>query len=670
VITLAASAIALLIAGVHLAKICDGDGGGVESSATRAVRAALCAFAILVVVAATLGASGRLDAGHALVVSILVAVAVVTWERRRRVSQGVSGAARAAGEAWSVADVALAMALAAALAGRLWVGLHPGFALYDTLSYHLHTPVTWMHDRRLEIVPAVFGDPAPAYAPGNLELWFWFLMAPLRSDALAATGQLPFAALAALAIVAIVREAGGQRSAGLAAALAFLLVPEIWRQAPSAMTDLGMAALLLSSLPFAVRLSRTGAAGDLLPCAAALGLGLGTKTVAIVLALPFALLAVLAVRRGSRRAAAAGGRSRQAGALTAALLVVLATGGFWYARNLWLTGNPIYPVSTLGLPGLYGQAAMRAWDYHLPLADLGALGAMLTAAGVGFAVTAALGLLRARPAFELPIAALGLALFWLAVPYQESRFLFATFGLGAVALGRAAVRPPAWLGWGAVALALGGELLEFPTPDRLALIPAAALGAGLAVAGRRLAPGLRRAAAATGAIALVAAAGTAIAVGLARAEAPHYALGEEIDQAWAWFGARVHDARVAYTGSNLAFPLAGRHLSNRVAYVNVAGGPRDLLPDFARRRSPGGGTATPEPAPYREGADFDTWLRNLRTDGSQVLFVSAMYPIVQRNVTADGEGFPIERAWADAHPRLFSLRYGSPAARIYAVAPP
>jgi hypothetical protein len=298
---------------------------------------------------------------------------------------------------------------------------------------------------------------------------------------------------------------------------------------------------------------------------------------------------------------------------------------------------------------------------------------MLTAAGMGFGLAATLGLLRVRPPLELAIATLGLALFWIAVPYQESRFLFATFGLGAVALGRAAARPPAWLGWGAVGLAIAGALLEFPTPDRLALIPAAALGAGLAAAGRRLAPGLRRAAAATAALALVAAAGTAIAVGLARAraEAPHYALGEEIDQAWAWFGAQVHDARVAYAGSNLAFPLAGRGLSNRVAYVNVAGGPRDLLHDFARRPSPAGGVATtPEPAPYREGADFETWLRNLRADGSQLLFVSAMYPIVQRNVAADGEGFPIERAWADAHPGLFSLRYGSPAARIYAVAPP
>lgn len=666
---LTGSSIALMVAGIGLARIDNGDGGPRESSATFAVRAALCAFATLVVVEAALGAVGWLDARIALVVWLALAAAVVICGRRRLVHRRAAEDGGTAQEAWSVADVALAAALLAALAGRLWAGLHPEIALYDTLSYHLHAPATWMHDRRLEIVPAVFGDPAPAYAPGNLELWFWLLMAPLRSDTLAAVGQLPFAGMAVLAVAATVRESGGDRGAALAAGLAFLLVPEIWRQAPTAMTDLGMAALLLASLPFAARMSRSMARRDLLACAGALGLGLGTKTVAAVLVLPFAGLAALAVHRGRARA----GRTVVASKHAAAVLpIVLATGGFWYLRNAWLTGNPLYPLRTCGLPGLYDRAAMRAWDYHLPIADLGPLGVMLVAAGIGFTVAAGLGLLRARPPVEVTLAAVVVALFWIAVPYQESRFLFAAFGLAAVALGRAATRPPAWLGWGALALAIGAELLEYPTPDRLALIPAAALGAGLTVGGRRLRPELRRVASIAGALALVvaASAASAVAVAKARGAGPHHALGEEIDQAWTWFDSQVHDTRVAYTGSNLAFPLAGRNLSNRVAYVNVAGGSGDRLHDFARRLPASGGSATPEPAPYRDDADFATWLRNLRADGSRVLFVAAMYPIVERNVAADGEGFPIERAWADAHPNLFSLRYASPAARIYAVEAP
>lgn len=665
-IVLAAGLVALWVAGVGVARL-GGPSRGLR--ATRAVRGMLGSFAILVGVEAALGACGRLDATNTLVGLCGVAAAITLWTLRHSDRQSEAAEATAPGaaarQAWRIADVALACAIVAAFALRLQAGLHKTVFLYDTLSYHLHAPVTWLHDRRLEIVPAVFGDPAPAYSPSNVELWFLFLMAPLRSDYLAGAGQLPFAALAVLAVAATVREAGGRRVAALGAGLGFLLVPEIWQQAPTAMTDLAMAALLLASLPFVVRLSKTPTTRDGLACAAALGLALGTKYVGAVLVVPFAALAAIAAARQRRRP-----RPRD---LVAVGALGLGTGGFWYARNAIVTGNPFYPVSALGLPGLYDRAAMRAWDYHLPVADVGALGVMLAAGGIGFSIAAALGLLRARPPIELALWAAVCALFWVAVPYQESRFLFAAFGVAAVAVGRAASRPPAWLGWVALAIAIGGELLEFPTPERLALIPAGLLGAVLALVWRRIPAPARRPAARAGALGLGVASALALATGLGhyRARDPGYAIGDDIDRAWSWFGGNVHDARVAYTGTNLAFPLAGRNLGNRVTYVNVAGEPGDRLHDFGRRQAPAKrGATTPEPAPYREGAQFETWLRNLRSARSDLLFVAAMDPIVQRNVAADKDGFPIERAWADAHPALFSPRYASPAARIYAVQPP
>ena len=204
-------------------------------------------------------------------------------------------------EPLTILDVACVFALTAAVLLRAWTGFGKTTFLYDTLSYHLHVPATWLADRRLEIVPAVFGNPSSAYAPSNLELWFAFLMAPLHSDYLAGTGQVAFAALAALAIVAAVREGGGRRTAALAAALVFLLVPEVWQQARTAMTDLGLAALLLASLPFSLRAARAGRGGDLLTAAAALGLAVGTKYVGLPLALPFAVVAVLSARSGRPR---------------------------------------------------------------------------------------------------------------------------------------------------------------------------------------------------------------------------------------------------------------------------------------------------------------------------------------------------------------------------------
>jgi hypothetical protein len=144
-----------------------------------------------------------------------------------------------------------------------------------------------------------------------------------------------------------------------------------------------------------------------------------------------------------------------------------------------------------------------------------------------------------------------------------------------------------------------------------------------------------------------------------------YTVGDELDGAWAWMEANVHDSGVAYTGTNVAFPLAGRRLGNRVSYVNIAGAPGDRLHDF-----PPAARTSAEPAVYRNGGGAARWLDNLRAAGAQVLFVAAMYPIVRRTIDADADGFPVERAWADARPDRFQLRYASPAARIYTLVGP
>ena len=273
-IAVAVGLAALIVSGVRLRR---SSAEPDVSRAMTAVRAALRAFALLVVVEALLGALGLLTARNVAVVLGALAGTLLLWKpRQQRV-----GAPRAA---LSRLESSLFAIVCAALLLLLWRGLHRTDFPYDSLSYHLHAPVTWMNAQRIEIVPAVFGDPAPAYAPSNLELWFLFLLAPLRSDYLAGAGQVPFAALAAAAIVASVREAGGQRVAALGAAAAFLLIPEVQEQAPSAMVDVGMAALLLASLPFARR-------AEVLTCVFALGLALGTKYVALVLALPFAVFA-------------------------------------------------------------------------------------------------------------------------------------------------------------------------------------------------------------------------------------------------------------------------------------------------------------------------------------------------------------------------------------------
>jgi dolichyl-phosphate-mannose-protein mannosyltransferase len=653
-ILLAASLVMLGAIAVGLDRLIE---TGAESRATKLTRMSLWAVATVVIVEISAGAVGLLKPGVTFVVLTALAGAIVAVARRRVRTEAPPR------QPLSAADVGLAAALVAAFALRLWAGLHKTTFLYDTLSYHLHVPATWMHDARVGIVPAIFGDPSPAYAPSNIELVFAFLMAPLRSDYLAGVGQLPLAALAVAAIVASVREAGGHRAAALGAALAFVLIPEVWGQMATAMTDLGLAAFLIASLPFSIRLGRRTEASrsDLFALAAALGLGVGSKYAGATLAVPFLALGLIAAIRarrfGFRDVLAAGG-------------IVLATGGFWYVRNTLVAGNPFYPVAVPGLPlpALYGAREMRAWEYHLPVSDLAGLGSMLVAAGVGFVSAAAISIARLWRSVEAALVVTLLAIFWFVVPYQESRFLFSALAIAAIAIGRAADRPPAIVGWCGLAIAIVGSLLEGPTPDRLLLLP---IGAIAAVAFARLRHQVARAgvrtryvAASVAAIAVIAALGAG-ASRYAGAD-PGYTVGDDRNDAWSWLRANVRDARVAYTGTNLAFPLAGERLANRVTYVNVAGAPGDRLHDFG---PPGDGTA--EPAPYRRNASADVWLANLRATRVQILFAASLYRVVDRSTCADDpEVFPIERTWADARPEVFSLLYSTAAARIYAVNPP
>lgn len=658
-----------------------------SSWSLRWLRWLLGAVAFVVVVEAALGLAGATAAAVPVIATVALLAGALAARRGWRALQGWDagrGTAPAGPFAPVVtaAEAVAALALLAALASRLWEGLNPGggASTYDVLSYHLHLPASWWAAGRVGVVPTPFGDQAPAYAPANAELTYLLALAATGNLRLAQAGQAAYAGLAALAIIATARQLGAPRRLACGAAIAFLMIPEVWQQATGAMADLALAAFVLACLPFLLRLRSQRDPLDVLALGAGLGLVVGTKYAGALLALPLLGAGAVLLAGGSGQR----GWSRPTAAGVVALLA-LACGGFWYVRNAVVTGDPTYPVTlrlgplTLGR-GLYGGDEMRAWLYHLPVANLQPLLEIFTETDWGFlacVIGGATALLARRRPGTVGLFAAYVALGWLVVPYQQSRFFFPAWGIGALAAAAAAhTARRSLVRELALAPAIVGAALQYPTAARLVTAALWSLAAGIGARGDSVvpdsssAPGRWFAAAPWlfPPVVILLAFGLCGWTRLPGHTAPQAALiGDGHDLGWAYARGHLRGRRIAYTGSNLPLPLWGWHLENRVRYVNVAGKLSDVLHDFP---PPPAGTSTAEPAPERAHPDLASWLANLTAAGTDALFVARLYPDVAPSMPHDADSFPSERAWADALPGRFRLTFATPEVRIYDVRPP
>jgi hypothetical protein len=186
---------------------------------------------------------------------------------------------------------------------------------------------------------------------------------------------------------------------------------------------------------------------------------LATKYTAL-LALPALLLLVDAPWR-------AGWKARRYLVVLAAVLVIASP---WYLRNLILTGNPLYPIRTLGLPGLFATARstqletpasvwalLTSRDQSLPtppmlLALIAAIGALFTRFGA----------LRSNPLIRLCLLGppIVLLIFVTTSPYAEVRFLYPAFVLLLAGISLALDKPLFQLAAASLLLALAW-LTEF-----------------------------------------------------------------------------------------------------------------------------------------------------------------------------------------------------------------
>ena len=251
---------------------------------------------------------------------------------------------------------------------------------YDVVTYHLTRAVFWIQQESVGFVPDATDARINDFPP-NAEIAQGATM--LLSGSIRWVGLVQLAALVATAtaIYGIASRIGLDRRGAAFGALAFATLPVVALQAPSALNDLVVAALIATTTYFALGRGR----GELVLAGVSLALLVGTKGTA-VLALPSLLALILLDHRGRRLA----------GSLIAGVLGV-AVGVAWYVANV-VRGESLagsagdleaavvdvpaivarlsrYAVETLELPGASGR------DRYLYL-----VAACLVAA-VGLAVT-------------------------------------------------------------------------------------------------------------------------------------------------------------------------------------------------------------------------------------------------------------------------------------------
>jgi len=239
---------------------------------------------------------------------------------------------------------------------RLLLALILGFALpkifvnlvnapfgWDCLNYHFTFPVEWIKHHNLNNPIVAFCDPSPTYYPINGSLFYLWFMLPIKSVFIADLAEVPFFILSFMAVYAIARKMELPRKYAVFSAALFILVPNYFKQLEIAYVDVMVAALFLCALNYLLLLkSDSSARNGLLGCAA-IGLMIGTKTTALVFALPLVALFIYfwykALKRNPR-------------IMVLAVIIIVATGAFSYIRNYLQTGNFLYPLN-LDLFGIF-----------------------------------------------------------------------------------------------------------------------------------------------------------------------------------------------------------------------------------------------------------------------------------------------------------------------------
>ena len=679
----------------------------------RGLATAGLAWTLLTVGGQLLGATGHLDRAGGVGLSILaVGIGLIArWIDPSPMDREVISTQPVERYRFDAGTVAIGLVLWLCLDPFANSLMLPVKVVSDGPIYHLYFAARWWRDGGLTLVPTPFGESAAPYFPANGDLLFTWLFVGWGGDRLAKVGQVPFLLLGAVATFAMARRLGAGGSAARIAAGFYLAMVPVYLFAMEGNVDAIYGAGYALSAYYAVRKAlRDPGRGHATLSGLAAGLALGTKGTGIVFLPPLIVFAMACNWAGEPT------RKKRGASSAAWLLGLVATSGFWYVRNLLLTGNPIYPAHlAIGgwtiLPGGYPRSAMAASNYHMPghLAGLFA-DMLLSTLDYRLAPLWIAGLFawrvgakrRVENGMIWGLAALAVAnvgLYWVAIPYRtQQRFMLHGLLIATVPLARTLDRARLlrWVAVGLLAIHLfapsGWPLASAPRvaswlhgPEIGGYLPDPA-GSLLRIDPRSL-PNLGRdLILAIGSLAVAAlwqkAAGSRARLAVASLASLLLAAFPAVWIAWslprgvpdfpmfpnylpAWHALERATpragARVAYAGTDIPYYLMGSDLRNDVRAINVDEHRGWLLHDYQRTaitRDEPALWSTPRPGWGRLSPDRAAWLANLEAAGIDYLVVARADPNQGPFNIADSDGFPIERAWAESDPVHFQPVHG------------
>ncbi|MFA5394322.1 MAG: hypothetical protein WC081_07575 [Candidatus Ratteibacteria bacterium] len=207
----------------------------------------------------------------------------------------------------------------------------------DGLLYHLPIAVNWLQHGRFLLLPLPFTDIAMTYYPIGGEMVYLFHLLPLNDSPLLNFVQLPFVVYAAVAVYLLSDRFNLPKTWSFLAATLFILIKPVFMETSLVYVELMMVAFFLASLYY---LGFGTKKGDFLLGAVSTGLLVSIKT----LSLPFLLPLLPFLLKPLFRTGLA--NRNGAWSFRFAFIFLLSVFGFYsYLNNLFVTGNPLFPVS-------------------------------------------------------------------------------------------------------------------------------------------------------------------------------------------------------------------------------------------------------------------------------------------------------------------------------------